>query len=80
MKKTLQGRVVSTQMQKTIRVQVARRFLHPIYKKTVMRSKDYLTHDEEAKAGVGDLVEIVETRPLSKCKRWRLMRILEKAR
>lgn len=80
MKKLLQGRVVSNKMQKTIRVQVERRFLHPIYKKTVRRSKDFLTHDEQGQAGVGDLVEIGETRPLSRLKRWRLLRILEKAR
>ena len=80
MKKILQGRVVSNRMQKTLRVQVERRFVHPIYKKTVRRSKDFLAHDETAQAGVGDLVEIGETRPLSRLKRWRLLRILEKAR
>ncbi len=80
MKKILQGRVVSNRMQKTLRVEVERRFLHPIYKKTVRRSKDFLAHDETSQAGVGDLVEIGETRPLSRLKRWRLLRILEKAR
>jgi len=79
-KKILQGRVVSNRMQKTLRVEVERRFLHPIYKKTVRRSKDFLAHDETSQAGVGDLVEIGETRPLSRLKRWRLLRILEKAR
>lgn len=67
-------------MQKTLRVEVERRFVHPIYKKTVRRSKDFLAHDEEGKANLGDLVEIEETRPLSRLKRWRLLRILEKAR
>lgn len=80
MKKLLQGRVVFDKMQKTLRVQVERRFLHPIYKKTVRRTKDYLVHDEKGEAKMGDLVEITETRPLSKLKRWRLFKILEKAR
>ena len=80
MKKILQGYVVSNKMQKTIRVKVERRFVHPIYKKTVRRSKDFLAHDEKSTAGPGDLVEIGETRPLSRLKRWRLLRILEKAR
>lgn len=80
MKKILQGRVTSNRMQKTLRVEVERRFVHPIYKKTVRRSKDFLAHDEEGKANLGDLVEIEETRPLSRLKRWRLLRILEKAR
>ena len=80
MKKHLQGRVISDRMQKTLRVQVERRCVHPIYKKTVRRSKDFFVHDETRQAKVGDLVEIGETRPLSKLKRWRLLRILEKAR
>lgn len=80
MKKHLEGRVVATKMQKTIRVRVERRFLHRIYKKTIMRSKVYLVHDEKSEAGLGDLVEICETRPYSKLKRWRLLHILEKAR
>lgn len=79
MKKTFQGRVVANRMQKTLRVNVERRFVHPIYKKTVRRSKDFFVHDEESVAKPGDLVEICETRPLSKLKRWRLLRILEKA-
>lgn len=80
MKKRFQGRVVSDRMQKTIRVQIERRFMHPIYKKTVRRTKDFFAHDETRQAKVGDLVEIVETRPLSKLKCWRLIRVLEKAR
>ena len=79
MKKILQGRIISDRMQKTVRVQMERRFLHPIYKKTVRRSKDFFAHDEKGEAKTGDLVEIVETRPLSRLKRWRLIRILEKA-
>ena len=80
MKKVLQGKVVSDRMQKTVRVQVERRFLHPIYKKTVRRSKDYMVHDEKGEGKMGDVVEILETRPISKRKRWRLVRVIEKAR
>ena len=79
MKKKFQGRVVANRMQKTLRVNVERRFVHPIYKKTVRRSKDFLVHDEKSEGKPGDLVEICETRPLSKLKHWRLLRVLEKA-
>lgn len=79
MKKHLRGRVVSDVMQKTVRVNVERMFVHPVYKKTVRRSKDFLAHDEKREAKVGDLVEIVETRPLSRLKRWRLIKVLERA-
>ncbi|MBI4178725.1 30S ribosomal protein S17 [bacterium] len=80
MKKLLQGRVVSDVMDKTVRISVERRFVHPVYKKTVRRTKDFLAHDEKNEAKTGDLVEIMETRPLSRRKRWRLMRVLERAR
>lgn len=80
MKKILQGNVVSDIMKKTVRVKVERMFLHPVYKKTVRRSKDFLAHDEKGEAKVGDLVEIVETRPISRLKRWRLTRVVERAR
>ncbi len=79
MKKLIKGRVISDRMEKTIRVRAERRFIHPIYKKTVRESKNFLAHDEKREAKTGDLVEIVETRPLSKLKRWRLIRVLEKA-
>lgn len=73
------GRVVSNKMNKTITVVVERRFSHPLYKKVMRRTKKYHAHDEKNECGVGDLVRIRETRPLSKLKRWRLVRILERA-
>ncbi len=80
MKKHIEGRVVSDRMQKTIRVRVERRVVHPIYKKIVTRFNDFLAHDEKGDAKVGDRVDLEESRPLSKRKRWRLFKILEKAR
>ena len=74
------GRVSSVSMEKTIVVSVQVLSQHPLYKKTVKRSNKYKAHDEENQANVGDLVEIVETRPLSKTKRWRLTKIVEKAK
>ena len=74
------GVVVSTAMDKTIAVEVQRRIKHPMYGKTVKRSKKYLTHDEENTCNVGDTVRIMETRPLSKRKRWRLVEVLERAK
>lgn len=71
---------MSDKMQKTIRVRIERRVLHPIYKKTITRSKEFLAHDETSQAKVGDLVELEESRPLSRRKRWRLLKVLEKAR
>ena len=73
------GQVVSAKMQKTIRVQVDRRVRHPLYKKYIRRSTVYFAHDERGEAGLGDTVEIMETRPLSKRKRWRLIRVVGKA-
>ena len=73
------GRVVSNKMDKTITVVVERRFPHPLYKKVLRRSKKYHAHDEKNECGIGDLVRIRETRPLSKLKRWRLIRIIERA-
>jgi small subunit ribosomal protein S17 len=66
-------------MDKTITVQVERRISHPLYKKVLRRSKKYHAHDENNECTVGDLVRIVETRPLSKIKRWKLVRIIERA-
>jgi len=74
------GKVVSDKMDKTIVVQVDRRFQHPFYKKYVKRCKNYKAHDESGEAGIGDRVEIVETRPLSRTKRWALNRVVEKAK
>lgn len=79
MPRTLIGEVVSTAMDKTIVVKVARRFKHPTYKKYVTRSKKYMAHDEANEANVGDQVLIVESRPLSAHKRWRLRSIERRA-
>lgn len=71
------GHVVSTKMAKTIVVNVVRRVPHPRFKKIIKRTKHFYAHDEEGKAKEGDKVRIVETRPMSKLKRWRLEEILE---
>ncbi len=70
------GVVVSDKMEKTIVVKVERQFAHPLYKRTVKRTKKFLAHDEESKASIGDRVEIIEARPLSRRKRWKLVRVL----
>ena len=72
------GIVVSIKMQKTIVVQVESRYPHPIYLKTLVKSKKYLVHDEVGKCNMGDQVLIRECRPLSKRKRWMLAKILSK--
>ncbi len=69
-KRTLQGVVVSDKQDKTVVVRVDRRFTHPIYKKTIRRSKNYHAHDENNQFKAGDLVRIEESKPLSKLKRW----------
>jgi len=79
-RKTLVGRVSSNKMDKTVVVAVERRYLHPLYKKYVTRTKRYYAHDQENGCNVGDLVRIIETRPLSRLKRWRVGAILRKAR
>ena len=79
-KKTMQGRVVSDKADKTVTVNVERRFKHPLYGKVVTVSKRYLAHDEENAYGVGDLVEIAESRPISRRKRFVVSRLIEKAR
>lgn len=78
-RKNRQGKVTSDRMEKTIVVEVIRKFRHPLYKKVVKKNESFYAHDEENKAGIGDLVEIMETRPLSKTKRWRLVSVLRKA-
>jgi small subunit ribosomal protein S17 len=75
----LVGEVVSDKMDKTIVVEVARRVRHPRYQKVMTLYKKFYAHDEKSEASVGDKVRIVETRPLSKLKRWRLAGVLEKA-
>ena len=74
------GKVVSNKMQKTITVTVDRKVKHPIYGKFVNRTTKFKAHDETNSAGIGDTVRIMETRPLSKNKNWRLKQILEKAK
>src|SRR5271154_4820900 len=78
-KRLLQGVVVSDKMQKTVVVKIDRRVKHGEYKKFLTLSKKYKAHDEKREAKVGDRVEIVESRPLSREKRWALVRILERA-
>jgi len=74
------GKVVSNKMEKSIVVAVSRRMPHPLYKKYFTRTTKLMAHDEKREAGIGDVVRIMETRPLSKLKRWRLVEILEKAK
>ncbi len=73
------GIVVSNKMDKTIVVQVESRFPHPIYSKTIVKTKKYLAHDETEQCNIGDEVLVQETRPLSKRKRWTLTKILSKS-
>lgn len=77
-RKVLLGEVVSNRMQKTITVKVERRLRHPVYERVVKRSKKFHAHDERNECQIGDLVRIVETRPLSKTKRWRLLEIVQR--
>ena len=79
-RKTRTGIVVSDKMQKTVVVAIERRVPHPIYGKMITRTKRLKVHDEENSAKTGDTVRIVETRPLSKDKRWRLVEIVDRAR
>ena len=79
-RKTRVGLVVSDKMQKTVVVAIERRVPHPVYGKMITRSKRLKAHDEENSAKVGDTVRIMETRPLSKDKRWRVVEIIERAR
>jgi len=69
-KRILQGVVTSDKADKTVTVRVERRYTHPIYKKTVRSSKKYAAHDEQNKCKIGDVVKIIESRPLSKTKKW----------
>jgi small subunit ribosomal protein S17 len=78
-KRTLIGRVVSDKMEKTVTVLVERKVKHPMYGKIMVRSKKYHAHNEGNTAKAGDLVEIVETRPVSRTKTWAVTSVLEKA-
>jgi small subunit ribosomal protein S17 len=79
-RKTRIGKVVSDKMEKTVVVSIERRVQHPVYGKMIRRTKKLKAHDEENSAKTGDTVRIMETRPLSKDKRWRLVEIIERAR
>ena len=79
-RKTMIGQVVSDKMDKTIVVAVKDSYQHPLYKKTMKRTYKLKAHDENNECGIGDTVEVMETRPLSKDKRWRLVQIIEKAK
>ena len=80
LRKSRTGTVLSDKMDKTIVVAVRDSVQHPLYKKIVKRTVKFKAHDEKNEAGVGDRVVIMETRPISKDKRWRLMKIIEKAK
>lgn len=74
------GTVLSNKMDKTVVVKVERLFSHPLYKKYVRRSKNYYAHDETNDVNIGDRVRIVETRPLSRLKHWRVAEVLQRAK
>ena len=80
LRKTRVGVVASSAMDKSITVTIERRVSHPIYGKSMKRSKKFMAHDEKNECNVGDTVRIMETRPLSKSKRWRLVDIIERAK
>jgi small subunit ribosomal protein S17 len=77
-RKVLLGEVVSDRMHKTVTVLVGRRVRHPVYERVIRRSKKYHAHDEQNQCREGDVVRIVETRPLSRTKRWRLQEIVRR--
>ncbi len=79
-RKTRVGRVVSTKMMKSIVVAIERRVPHPLYKKYFRRTTKLMAHDEKKEAMLGDMVRIMETRPISKNKRWRLVEVITKAK
>lgn len=80
LRKTRTGIVTSNKMQKTITVSVERKVIHPLYGKFLKKTKKYTAHDETNECNEGDIVKIMETRPLSKNKRWRLVEIIERAK
>ncbi len=80
LRKTRIGLVVSNKMEKTVTVTVERRVKHPIYGKFVKKTTKFHAHDDKNECTIGDLVRIMETRPLSKTKRWRMVEVLEKAK
>ncbi len=80
LRKTKTGVVTSNKMQKTVTISVERKVIHPIYGKFLKKTKKYTAHDEKNECNEGDIVRIMETRPLSKNKRWRLVEIIERAK
>ncbi len=80
LRKTRVGKVVSNKMDKTIVVAIEDNVMHPLYKKIIKRTVKFKAHDENNTCNIGDKVEIMETRPISKDKRWRLVRVIEQAK
>ena len=80
LRKTRTGVVVSDKMDKTVTIAIQTKVRHPLYGKMVNRTHKFMAHDEENQCGIGDTVRIMETRPLSKDKRWRVVEIIEKAK
>lgn len=80
LRKTRIGLVTSDKMEKTITVAVERKIKHPLYGKYIKKTNKFHAHDENNECGIGDTVKIMETRPMSKSKRWRLVEIIEKAK
>jgi small subunit ribosomal protein S17 len=74
------GVVVSNKMEKSVVVAIEKRVQHPLYKKFFKKTTKFMAHDEKNESGIGDIVKIMETRPLSKNKRWRLVEVIEKAK
>jgi small subunit ribosomal protein S17 len=79
-RKVRSGRVISDKMDKTVVVAVESRIRHPLYGRIMRRTKKFKAHDEANEVGMGDLVEIMESRPISREKRWRVVRVVEKAK
>jgi len=79
-RKTRIGQVVSNKMEKSIVVSVQRKVVHPVYGRTVRLNKKFAAHDESNECGIGDTVKIMETRPMSRTKRWRVCEVIEKAK
>ena len=79
-RKSVVGKVVANKTQKTISVAVERRYRHPLYGKILKRTSKFMAHDEKNECQVGDKVRIMETRPLSRLKRWRLVEVVERVK
>ena len=79
-RKTVVGKVVSNKMDKTVSVAVERRYRHPLYGKILKRTSKFMAHDEKNECKIGDTVRIMETRPLSRLKRWRLVEVVERVK